>query len=117
MGDPRTRSRLLIALLALGASTALVAGPLPKLPADRALPQTGDSPGPVVFSHRSHVDASAPDCLACHSGLWSVLGKAGSRRDTGIRHAAMERGRQCGACHDGTRATGLDDCAHCHTEP
>ncbi len=112
----RERSRLVITLLAVAASATLVAGPLPRLPADRALPMTGDSPGPVTFSHRSHLDESAPDCLVCHSGVFSVLGRMGSRTDSGIRHAAMERGRQCGACHDGERASGLDDCAHCHVE-
>jgi c(7)-type cytochrome triheme protein len=110
------RPRLLVTLLALAATAALTAGPLPKLPADRVLPQWGDSPGQVTFSHRNHVDEAAPDCLACHSGVFSLLGRTGSRTDSGIRHAAMERGRQCGACHDGTRASGLEDCAHCHVE-
>jgi c(7)-type cytochrome triheme protein len=31
-----------------------------------------------------------------------------------VTHEEMEAGRQCGACHDGRDATGLDECESCH---
>jgi c(7)-type cytochrome triheme protein len=33
-----------------------------------------------------------------------------------VDHASMDAGRQCGTCHNGTRAFGLDQCALCHRE-
>jgi c(7)-type cytochrome triheme protein len=33
-----------------------------------------------------------------------------------IVHATMEKGEQCGMCHDGKKAFALDeDCTFCHT--
>lgn len=106
-----------LALVALGLAAAVAAGSLPKLPADYALPQGPDSPGVVTFSHASHVDAAKPACTACHPGLFRILAK-GSPAQGGprITHKEMEAGRQCGACHDGKAAHGLDDCASCHVE-
>jgi hypothetical protein len=33
-----------------------------------------------------------------------------------ITHAKMEKGRQCGACHNGKAAFGFDDCTACHRQ-
>lgn len=103
----------LVAGVALAAATALAAGSLPNLPKDTVLPQAGDSPGPVTFSHETHARlGERPDCTTCHPASFSILAGAGT--DSGIRHEAMEAGRQCGACHDGQKAFGLDDCQLCH---
>ncbi len=90
---------------------ALAWADLPELPKDRPLPQGPDSPGVVVFSHASHVDGSRPDCTVCHPTRFPILKESTARP---IRHANMESGRQCAACHNGQDATGLDDCATCH---
>lgn len=75
-----------------------------------------DSPGKVVFSHQTHVDQSKPDCTTCHPKLFKML-KPGSTADgTPIVHAKMEKGRQCGACHNGKDAHGFDDCTTCHRQ-
>ena len=98
------------AVLALGVSASQ--GSLPRLPGDSALSQSPDSPGVVTFSHAAHVDEKRPACTTCHPALFRILQKGGPR----ITHKEMEAGRQCGACHDGKAARGLDDCAACHRD-
>jgi c(7)-type cytochrome triheme protein len=87
---------------------------LPKLPADREVPRGTDSPGKVVFSHKSHVDSSRPDCTTCHSDPFRILPAKAGAPALVIRHADMEKGKYCGRCHDGKSAFGFDDCTMCH---
>jgi c(7)-type cytochrome triheme protein len=103
-------------------ATALAASSGPRLRDGIVLPQSGDSPGRVLFNHSTHVDDARPDCTVCHPRPFSIL-PAGQRRVAGGRgqkgpvivHAAMEKGEHCGACHDGKRAFALeDDCTSCH---
>jgi len=111
-----TRLRFLAATLLLGFSSMLLAGALPNLPKDIAIPQSDGSPGVVVFRHEDHVDASQPDCTICHPKLFSIVKRtASSAAPAAIRHADMEKGKSCGSCHDGKVAHGLwDDCGTCH---
>jgi c(7)-type cytochrome triheme protein len=103
---------VLMAAVALAASAA--AQSLPRLPADITLPQTGDSPGKVTFSHATHISFQAkPDCTVCHPKLAPILrAQTGAKRPT-ITHEAMLKGQMCGACH-GKTAHGFDDCTTCH---
>jgi c(7)-type cytochrome triheme protein len=79
-------------------------------PQDVVFPQAPDSPGPVTFRHSSHVDASAPDCLACHGETYSFLG-----RKEAAPAGQMHDAKHCGACHDGSAAFKIDDdCSPCH---
>jgi c(7)-type cytochrome triheme protein len=48
-------------------------------------------------------------CRDCHPKLY--LDAARSKR---VTMKQMEKGQSCGACHDGKRAPGLDDCTTCH---
>lgn len=63
--------------------------------------------GPTRFSHKSHV-AVMPDCSRCHPSLFST-GK--NKRAT---MAAMQRGKSCGACHNGKQAFTIKECSKCH---
>lgn len=63
--------------------------------------------GPVAFTHREH--ASRQPCTACHPGIFA----AGRNRPVGM--AAMEKGKSCGACHNGNMAFPVADCARCHS--
>jgi c(7)-type cytochrome triheme protein len=108
----------LVAAIAIATMTVMpVAGALaqglPRLPADRAIPGAGESPGTVTFSHESHVDLQKPACTSCHPSKFTIL-KASAPRAGAITHAGMDAGRQCGACHDGKAAFGLDQCDLCH---
>jgi len=103
---------LMVSLALVG--TAFAQGKMPKLPKPYTFPQTGDSPGKVTFTHSSHVDESAPSCTSCHPKVFSILKAGGSVDGTPITHAAMEKGKSCGACHDGKKSFGIDDCSLCH---
>lgn len=107
-------------LMALGTAVLAEDAPklseiLPKLAADyEYAPQKG-SPGKVGFNHSSHVDAKNPDCTTCHPRLFKMLAKGQTADGQPIRHATMEKGGQCGACHNGKAAFGLKDCETCHS--
>jgi c(7)-type cytochrome triheme protein len=106
----------LIASVLLLAS-ALGAQTLPKLPGPTALPKSADSPGQVTFNHSTHVDDAKPTCTTCHPRLFSILKDGAPAPRAAIVHAKMEKGQQCGACHDGKKAFAIeDDCAACHAE-
>jgi c(7)-type cytochrome triheme protein len=63
----------------------------------------------AVFSHEKHVVGAKLGCRDCHPKLY--LDTARSKR---VTMKQMEKGQSCGACHDGKRAAGLDDCTTCH---
>jgi c(7)-type cytochrome triheme protein len=106
---------LAIVIVCLVAATVAIAqGRLPKLPQPFTFAQTGDSPGKVTFNHSSHVDDKAPGCTACHPQLFKILKAGAAADDKPITHDAMKQGRACGACHDGKKSFGVDDCTICH---
>jgi c(7)-type cytochrome triheme protein len=107
-----TSWKLALTAALLAASTAL-AGDLPRLPVALKLPQSSDSPGVVTFNHDMHVDASKPDCVACHPRLFGILGRSATKRTQVVTHATMEKGAACGACH-GKAAFDFEDCSMCH---
>jgi c(7)-type cytochrome triheme protein len=111
------RLRLLATLLTLSLTGAVLAGNLPRLPQDRALPQGTDSPGVVTFRHATHVDAGKPDCTSCHPALFPILHRSAAQPAPKLTHKGMEQGAGCGKCHDGKSAHGFDDCATCHAVP
>jgi len=109
-------TRTLIALLAAGflAGTAGAADKMPNLPHALKLQQTGESPGVVTFNHDMHVDTAKPDCVSCHPGRFSILGRSGGgAKRPATTHAAMLKGASCGGCH-GKTAFNFDDCTMCH---
>ena len=62
--------------------------------------------GPVTFTHKNH--AGRQSCQECHPKLYSYV----KNRHGGM--AAMEKGKSCGACHDGKAAFSVSDCSRCH---
>ncbi|HXJ35582.1 MAG TPA: c(7)-type cytochrome triheme domain-containing protein [Candidatus Eisenbacteria bacterium] len=103
---------LVMLAMALGRALASAADgkPTVQLPADRTFAGAEGSPGPVVFSHETHVAFSDGRCVACHPAPFRMLRPTG-----GFTHAEMDAGRQCGICHDGKTARSVkDDCDHCH---
>ena len=63
--------------------------------------------GATRFSHAKHL-AGSPNCGTCHPKLFS----AGPNKHSTM--ADMEKGKSCGACHDGNKAFGIDSCTTCH---
>lgn len=66
----------------------------------------------VLFSHEHHVTKVKLRCSECHYHLFT---NRAQHKVVGM--AAMEKGKSCGACHDGKRAFSVSDkkrCASCH---
>jgi c(7)-type cytochrome triheme protein len=69
----------------------------------------------VTFSHETHLAVQEkPGCTTCHPKLFKILEPGKPAGGGPIRHELMEQKKQCGACHNGEAATGLDQCDHCH---
>jgi c(7)-type cytochrome triheme protein len=66
--------------------------------------------GKVVFTHGDHLNKKGitNNCRACHDDIFDL------KKKTHFSMADMERGKSCGACHDGKKAFSTDECARCH---
>ncbi|MDR3578404.1 MAG: cytochrome c3 family protein [Oryzomonas sp.] len=69
-----------------------------------------DNAGVVVFSHKNHIRQKqmANNCKSCHDTIYPFKIKAS------YTMADMEKGKSCGACHDGKNAFALKNCVRCH---
>lgn len=78
-------------------------------PAGKSVEYAGGGAGKVVFDGKVHADKGGK-CADCHqSGLFKM--KKGG--DT-LTMKDMDAGKNCGACHNGTKAFSSKDCAKCH---
>ncbi|GBD93911.1 putative Ni/Fe-hydrogenase 2 b-type cytochrome subunit [bacterium BMS3Abin05] len=87
-----------------------------KLPGDYTFPMGKDSPGPVLFSHDSHYDYDNPNCASCHPVHFDMLAP-GRSPEGPITMETMDKGKNCGACHNGKTAFDTkdpDNCSNCH---
>jgi c(7)-type cytochrome triheme protein len=62
--------------------------------------------GKVIFSGDAHKGSKCPDC---HAALFKMKKGADA-----ITMKDMEAGKFCGACHNGTKAFAVKECAKCH---
>ena len=62
---------------------------------------------PAVFDHTNHM--AMLECRECHKGLFPM--KTGSTKVTMDRISA---GKDCGACHNGKKASATNTCGTCH---
>lgn len=104
---------ILAVVVAMGIGGAALAQNLPRLPDAIALAQSPDSPGKVTFLHATHL-GDRPDCTRCHPKLFPIVKQRGQAAHRRITHAKMDKGGQCGACHNARTAFGRDDCSACH---
>ena len=66
--------------------------------------------GDVVFSHETHVDGTQLACIECHDKLYLSKGQHKT-----VTMKKMQKGKSCGACHNGKKAFSVKgDCAKCH---
>lgn len=66
--------------------------------------------GEVVFSHEAHVEGMALACTECHDKLFTS-----SKQHKTVTMKQMQKGKSCGACHNGKKAFSVKgDCAKCH---
>jgi c(7)-type cytochrome triheme protein len=82
------------------------------VPAGKSVEFAGGGAGKVVFDGKTHAD-KGNKCADCHqSGLFKM--KKGAEV---LTMKDMEAGKNCGGCHNGTKAFGVKDaasCAKCH---
>ncbi|MBU5637232.1 cytochrome c3 family protein [Geomonas sp. Red69] len=65
--------------------------------------------GQTTFSHSVHLAKVSDGCKSCHNGT-VITGKEGR-----VTMAQMEKGKTCGACHNGKKAfTVAGNCGKCH---
>lgn len=90
-----------IVLFGAGSALAAVGG------GDITLKNTG---GDVIFSHETHVVGAGEKCQECHSALFT-----NAKQHKAVTMKAMQKGKSCGACHDGKTAFSVQgDCSKCH---
>lgn len=66
--------------------------------------------GDVAFSHEAHVNGVGLECRACHAGLYTS-----SRQHKMVSMKEMQKGKSCGACHNGKKAFSVkENCSNCH---
>jgi c(7)-type cytochrome triheme protein len=81
------------------------------VPAGKTVEFEGKGAGKVIFDGKTHAD-KGNKCADCHPGVFKM--KKGSAVMT---MKDMEAGKNCGTCHNGTKAFGVNDaanCAKCH---
>jgi c(7)-type cytochrome triheme protein len=67
--------------------------------------------GKVIFNHTKH-GTHGIECSECHPKIF----KRGDKRRSPVSMKQMEKGRSCGACHNGKKAFSVTgDCITCHT--
>jgi len=66
--------------------------------------------GNVLFSHEAHVSGKGLKCTQCHDKLYT-----NAKQHRKVTMKAMQKGKSCGACHNGKTAFSVKgDCAKCH---
>jgi c(7)-type cytochrome triheme protein len=66
----------------------------------------------VLYSHDHHVSKAKLKCAECHPALYK-----NRALHTVVGMAGMQKGKSCGACHNGKKAFDVADqklCANCH---
>ena len=97
------KKALLVALAGLSFAASAVA----QAPAD--IVYANAAIGNTTFSHAAHTDGKGLACTDCHTAIFQMAKNA-----TKITMADMNAGKNCGTCHNGTKAFAATDCARCH---
>jgi c(7)-type cytochrome triheme protein len=72
-----------------------------------------EATGKVEFSHYNHLEALGKNCPTCHNAIFNIV----PEKNPAFTMAEMEKGKSCGACHNGTKAFGVKEkanCSNCH---
>ena len=98
--------RILTAVLAILIAVVFV-GSAMAVPAGKTIEYAGGPMGKVVFDGKSHADKGLK-CNDCHTKIFQMKKSA-----TKITMADMNAGKNCGECHNGTKAFKSSDAANC----
>lgn len=89
---------------------ALAATPVLAVVGGGDITMKGGKAGDILFSHGAHVDGAGVDCRACHADLYTS-----SRQHRKVSMKEMQKGKSCGACHNGKKAFSVkENCSNCH---
>ncbi len=101
-----------LAVLMLLAALPTVANALWTHPSDRTAVFHTQSAGDVVFDHDVHFEAlGSKHCNQCHNKIFNLV----PSKNPVFTMADMEKGKACGACHNGEVAFSVkSNCAACH---
>lgn len=94
---------VLIAVVFIGSAMAV--------PPGKTVEFADGAAGKVIFDGKVHADKGLK-CNDCHTKIFQM--KKGSAK---ITMAEMKEGKNCGACHNGTKAfntTDKENCTKCH---
>lgn len=97
-------------LIAVVAAMAFIGGAL-AVPPGKTVEFAGGSAGKVVFDGKAHADKGLK-CPDCHTKPKIFQMKKGVDK---ITMATMNKGENCGVCHNGTKAPKSSDAANCKT--
>jgi c(7)-type cytochrome triheme protein len=100
--------KLAQALIVVLASVAFLGSAVASPPGQK-IEYAGGPMGKVTFDGKVHADKGLK-CDECHTKIFQM--KKGS---TKITMAAMNKGENCGTCHNGTKAFKSSDPAKCTT--
>ena len=78
------------------------------VPPGKTVEYAGGGAGKVVFDGKAHADKGLK-CNDCHTKIFQM--KKGAK----ITMADMDAGKNCGECHNGTKAPSSMDAAKCGT--
>lgn len=97
--------RILTAILAIMIAVVFV-GSAMAVPPGKSVEYAGSSMGKVVFEGKVHAEKGLK-CNDCHTKVFQM--KKGAK----ITMADMNAGKNCGECHNGTKAFKSSDAANC----
>ncbi len=67
--------------------------------------------GAVGFGHYGHLEALGNNCVFCHNQVFNI----DPVKNPPASMTDMEKGRSCGACHNGQKAFSVtENCSSCH---
>lgn len=109
LGD-RNMKKIMRMLLVVLAAAAFI-GTAAAVPPGKTIEFAGGPMGKVTFDGKIHADKGL-SCDACHTKVFEMKKSA-----TKITMAAMDKGENCGTCHNGKKSFNSSDpakCATCH---
>jgi c(7)-type cytochrome triheme protein len=97
--------KIVTALLAVAMAVVFI-GSAMAVPPGKTVEYAGGAAGKVVFDGKIHADKGLK-CNDCHTKIFQM------KKAAKITMAEMNGGKQCGECHNGTKAFASKEAATC----
>jgi len=99
------RMKLLTILLTIAIAVVFI-GSAMAVPPGKTVEYAGGGAGKIVFDGKIHADKGLK-CNDCHTKIFQM------KKAATIKMADMNAGKNCGECHNGTKAFKSSDAANC----